>query len=168
MSWNDLDPVLRRAYEESDPELRPDPALRERTLHALQMQGVLVPAQSKRPPMRVVAIAAAAALAGFGIGVGAASRVAPETIRPSSAVAVSGTSFDDVLLEVQRTGSEHARAIERLVAVLDQADGGTLSRAQEVYLAALRASEEQSAAFLTSGAAAARRLRPSTTPVIWF
>jgi DNA-binding transcriptional LysR family regulator len=165
MSVDGLDPVLRRAYDEASGELGPSPFL--------QARGVLASGPRRSRRLHTAAVAAAAAVAGFALGIGIVSRTAPQPFSGTGGVAVaarSETPLESALEEVQRTGSEHARAIARLVEALDQVDAVMLGRAQEIYLAARRASEEHSEAFLAGAGAAVRRppAPVSDTPLIWF
>lgn len=170
MEDHELSPLLRQAYDGADPEVQPSPFLRERTLRALRNRGIVARADARRSGW-LAAVAAAAAAAGVLLGWQLADRGAPgagETVATSAAPA----GLEGALEEVQRTGTAHARALERLVESLDRVDASTLAGAQEVYLAAERARYDDSAILLAGRAAAADEEPPPTAAggprLIWF
>ena len=138
---DDLSPVLASAYAEAEQETQPSDLLLQRTVRALQGQGILkVPVRRRLGRQTVTGLVAG--VAGFflgvvvplGRGVGTPSPVAPV----AEAGAANATS-ESPIEELQRAGTAYATALERVVVSARRADAATLGGAQAVYLAAVRA-----------------------------
>lgn len=131
---DDLSPAERQAFAALEKQNEPSRLLEERTVRALQAQGLLRGTRRFSPSWLVAAAAAGAVLylGGLATGQWVATRQTTEI--------VSNLQRDHTLEAaalVQRTGSAYAQAIASLASLRTPADSHSVSQGREVALTAL-------------------------------
>ena len=179
MPDDDLTPAERRAFAKLEKQNPPSRLLEERTVRALQAEGLLK-LKWRFNPARLVAAAAAAAvlyLGGLATGQWLATRQTTQI--------VSDLQRDHALEAaalVQRTGSAYAQAIASLASLRTPGDSTSVSQGREVALAALYSAANELVRLTPDDPVVVRilqamdeeRVDPDTTPsantrrVIWF
>jgi hypothetical protein len=173
---------LRAAYSSAPHEMTGSFALRQRVMQRLEAANLVQPRTHDRRAnrVRVTAVAVAASLVGFVIGAQpwrssgpVVERSTVHLVGPAGADMLTDRASDIGLVveEVQRTAGDHARALARLVASIEEIDASELIRAQDVYLASDRANEEYARIILAGRARVpepTERERSEGLPVVWF
>ena len=179
MPDDDLTPAERKAFATLEKQNAPSRLLEERTVRALQAEGLLKRKWRFNSPRLVAAAAAAAVLylGGLATGQWLATRQTTQI--------VSDLQRDHALEAaalVQRTGSAYARAIASLAALRTPGDSISVSQGREVALAALYSAANELVRLTPDDPVVVRilqamdeeRVDPDTTPsantrrVIWF
>lgn len=166
MTDNELPVALREAYDNRLDEETVSDLLLERTVGQLKSRRLLR-SSGRGPERRYWVSIATAAMIGFIAG---SFMIRPELTNGSTATSPAGLS--STLEEIQRLGSEHARAVEALAGAIDSADATTFRSAQEVIMSATSAVHTASMGFIARGTAARGQARSTDLgrqgDVIWF
>ena len=140
---DDLTPAEREEFEKLPMEKMPSRILEERTVRALKDRGLIRSAPAHvarlRPWMGAAAVAASVALFVSGMLVGQVMGTR-QTVDTLAAIYPDATQRAAAM--VQATGSEHAAALERLVAAASS-DPEQREMAREVALSAFWAAAEE-------------------------
>jgi hypothetical protein len=176
---DDLTPAEREEFEKLPMEKMPSRILEERTVRALKDRGLIRSAPKHvarfHPWMGAAAVAASVALFVSGMLVGERMG-AQQTVDTLAAIYPDATQRAAAM--VQATGSEHAAALERLVAAASS-DPDQRDMAREVALAAFWAAAEEIVRLAPDDPMAARILQEfgrgepgegedETRNVVWF
>lgn len=134
MPENDLTPAERQAFAALEKLNEPSRFLEERTVRALQAQGLLRPRRRFSPSWLVAAAAAGAVLylGGLATGQWLANRQTREIVSD-----LQRDHTMEAAALVQRTGSAYTQAIASLASLRSPADSLSVSQGREVALTAL-------------------------------
>ncbi len=180
INHDDLTPAEREEFEKLPMEKIPSRILEERTVRALKDRGLIRSAPSHmarlQPWMAAAAVAASVALFVSGMLVGQVMGT-KQTVDTLAAIYPDATQRAAAV--VQATGSEHAAALERLVAATSS-DPAQREMAREVALASFWAAAEEIVRLAPDDPVAARILQEfgrgeetggsqdATRNVVWF